>query len=250
MLSLTWGVMLCSLLLPAGSVLVHCAAGVSRSATVVLGYLMARQNLSLAAALQHLKEVRPWVSPNPGFMQQLEAYETSKCDLTNWKPWNLVCYEQEQQQQRQRQQQQQQELHMTAMELLAVPQPPPQPQQCLLRLPQPGGSGSQQQQQQQQGCGTQRLGQQQQQQQQHQGCCCAPAAAAAAAGGAGVGSNVSVASAANSSLFASLATGVAVGSSPLSSIGISSACNGFQSVPGSNKKAAAAVAAAHAGLSS
>ncbi|KAF6255340.1 hypothetical protein COO60DRAFT_1627563 [Scenedesmus sp. NREL 46B-D3] len=43
-----------------GGVLVHCAAGVSRSATVVLGYLMARRNMDLQAAVQHLKAVRPW----------------------------------------------------------------------------------------------------------------------------------------------------------------------------------------------
>jgi protein-tyrosine phosphatase len=48
------------LLALAGRVLVHCAAGVSRSATVVLGYLMARQNMELQAAVEHLKAVRPW----------------------------------------------------------------------------------------------------------------------------------------------------------------------------------------------
>lgn len=54
------------LLARAGSVLVHCAAGVSRSATVVLGYLMSHRQLDLAAAVAHLKAVRPWVSPNDG----------------------------------------------------------------------------------------------------------------------------------------------------------------------------------------
>jgi hypothetical protein len=50
----------------AGRVLVHCAAGVSRSATVVLGYLMSRHEMNLSAAVDHLKAIRPWVCPNAG----------------------------------------------------------------------------------------------------------------------------------------------------------------------------------------
>jgi len=58
-----------------GSVLVHCAAGVSRSATVVISHLMATQRLSVARAHQAVKQRRPAVCPNSGFMKQLQLFE-------------------------------------------------------------------------------------------------------------------------------------------------------------------------------
>jgi len=57
-----------------GAVLVHCNAGVSRSATVVLGYLMFTNRLSLEESMQILKEARPHVKPNEGFLHQLQDY--------------------------------------------------------------------------------------------------------------------------------------------------------------------------------
>jgi len=47
---------------------VHCMAGRSRSATVVLAYLMTRHGMSLADAYQFLKSKRPGISPNLGYM--------------------------------------------------------------------------------------------------------------------------------------------------------------------------------------
>lgn len=58
-----------------GRVLVHCHAGISRSATVVLLYLMTRYGCRLDAALQALRAVRPVVRPNPGFMRWLRAVD-------------------------------------------------------------------------------------------------------------------------------------------------------------------------------
>lgn len=58
-----------------GSVLVHCAAGVSRSATVVIAYLMRKNAWSLSQALKFVKEKRSVVFPNPGFMRQLRLWE-------------------------------------------------------------------------------------------------------------------------------------------------------------------------------
>jgi len=49
-------------------------AGVSRSATVVLGYLMFTNRLSLEESMQILKEARPHVKPNEGFLHQLQDY--------------------------------------------------------------------------------------------------------------------------------------------------------------------------------
>jgi hypothetical protein len=54
-------------------VLVHCHAGVSRSATVVLLYLMVYHGLGLDEALALLRKARPIVNPNAGFMRHLRA---------------------------------------------------------------------------------------------------------------------------------------------------------------------------------
>ncbi|XP_053548865.1 dual specificity protein phosphatase 13 [Bombina bombina] len=50
--------------------LVHCVVGISRSATLVLAYLMIHQHLSLKEAIQKVQEKR-WISPNAGFLRQL-----------------------------------------------------------------------------------------------------------------------------------------------------------------------------------
>jgi len=59
-----------------GGVLVHCMAGVSRSATIVISYLMSRQNMTLAAAKQQVKSARNIIYPNEGFIKQLKHYES------------------------------------------------------------------------------------------------------------------------------------------------------------------------------
>ncbi|XP_017492064.1 PREDICTED: dual specificity protein phosphatase 18-like, partial [Rhagoletis zephyria] len=57
-----------------GSV-VHCAAGVSRSAALTLAYLLKYTDLSLLEAFRHTRTVRPVVRPNTGFMEQLVEFE-------------------------------------------------------------------------------------------------------------------------------------------------------------------------------
>jgi dual specificity phosphatase 12 len=57
-------------------VLVHCVAGVSRSATIITAYLMRLKQIRFKAALAMLKRVRPFVSPNDGFLEQLRLYQT------------------------------------------------------------------------------------------------------------------------------------------------------------------------------
>ena len=57
------------------AVLVHCAAGVSRSATIVISYLMATRKLNVVEALKFVKERRPKVNPNTGFLKQLTDFE-------------------------------------------------------------------------------------------------------------------------------------------------------------------------------
>jgi dual specificity phosphatase 12 len=57
-----------------GGVFVHCAMGKSRSATLVVAYLMWKYGLSAEAALEQLCEGRPVCDPNPGFKEQLEVW--------------------------------------------------------------------------------------------------------------------------------------------------------------------------------
>jgi len=58
-----------------GGVLVHCRAGISRSATIVLAYIMFSQNLSFEEAYLMVKEKRSVIKPNPMFTRQLRIYE-------------------------------------------------------------------------------------------------------------------------------------------------------------------------------
>jgi protein-tyrosine phosphatase len=53
-------------------VLVHCRQGVSRSATIVIAYLMRKYKYSLNKAFEKLSKIRPIINPNDGFIQQLE----------------------------------------------------------------------------------------------------------------------------------------------------------------------------------
>ena len=53
-------------------ILVHCMAGASRSATIVIGYLMWSQKMSFDDALNFVQSKRRIVSPNYGFIEQLK----------------------------------------------------------------------------------------------------------------------------------------------------------------------------------
>ncbi|XP_031458853.1 dual specificity protein phosphatase 13-like [Phasianus colchicus] len=55
---------------PGAKILVHCAVGVSRSASLVLAYLMINHHLPLIEAIRTVKEHR-WISPNRGFLKHL-----------------------------------------------------------------------------------------------------------------------------------------------------------------------------------
>ncbi|TRY83320.1 hypothetical protein DNTS_015054 [Danionella cerebrum] len=58
-----------------GVVLVHCNAGVSRSASVAIGFLMSQEGMSFHEAFSVVKTARPQIQPNPGFMNQLKQYK-------------------------------------------------------------------------------------------------------------------------------------------------------------------------------
>ncbi|GAN06020.1 dual specificity protein phosphatase 19 [Mucor ambiguus] len=57
------------------NILVHCLAGVSRSPTILTAYLMATQKLRWKEALAIIKQTRPFVNPNPGFIEQLKLFQ-------------------------------------------------------------------------------------------------------------------------------------------------------------------------------
>ena len=65
-----------SIKLCGGKILIHCYAGISRSATVCLAYLMKSRRMRLEEAFEFVRKVRAVISPNLGFMMQLSKYET------------------------------------------------------------------------------------------------------------------------------------------------------------------------------
>lgn len=68
-----------------GRTLVHCAAGVSRSASICIAYLMKYHRMTLREAYKHVKSCRQIIRPNPGFFRQLIDYELrlfGKCTVT------------------------------------------------------------------------------------------------------------------------------------------------------------------------
>lgn len=58
-----------------GVTLVHCVAGVSRSASLCLAYLIKYHRMSLKDAYNHVKARRPQIRPNVAFVKQLMEFE-------------------------------------------------------------------------------------------------------------------------------------------------------------------------------
>ena len=58
-----------------GKVLVHCHAGISRSSSIILSYLIKYKKMTLEEALSLAREKREKINPNPGFIKQLKEYE-------------------------------------------------------------------------------------------------------------------------------------------------------------------------------
>ncbi|KFU96071.1 Dual specificity protein phosphatase 22-A, partial [Chaetura pelagica] len=60
-----------------GGCLVHCLAGVSRSTTILVAYLMTVTELGWESCLAATRASRSYASPNCGFQQQLQEYEAT-----------------------------------------------------------------------------------------------------------------------------------------------------------------------------
>uniref|UniRef100_A0AAQ4Q1A5 protein-tyrosine-phosphatase n=2 Tax=Gasterosteus aculeatus aculeatus TaxID=481459 RepID=A0AAQ4Q1A5_GASAC len=60
-----------------GSVLVHCAAGISRSPALAVAYIMYTLGMDLDRAYRFVKERRPSISPNFNFLGQLQHFQAS-----------------------------------------------------------------------------------------------------------------------------------------------------------------------------
>ena len=56
-------------------ILIHCMAGVSRSATVTIAYIMQQHKKSLRDAASFVFERRPIIFPNIGFIKHLMEFE-------------------------------------------------------------------------------------------------------------------------------------------------------------------------------
>lgn len=54
-------------------VYLHCAAGISRSAAVMMGYLMKTEGMTMGEALRHVRAMRPCVNPHPAHLLSLLA---------------------------------------------------------------------------------------------------------------------------------------------------------------------------------
>lgn len=59
-----------------GKALIHGNTGISRSAALTIGYVMQKLNLSFQDALNLVQQRRFCISPNDGFIQQLQEYES------------------------------------------------------------------------------------------------------------------------------------------------------------------------------
>jgi protein-tyrosine phosphatase len=68
------------------SCLVHCHAGISRSSTMVICWLMKRYLLRYNDALSYVREKRPIIQPNPAFEKQLQQWESELAKTLKLRP--------------------------------------------------------------------------------------------------------------------------------------------------------------------
>lgn len=74
------------------AVLVHCQKGRSRSATIVLAYLIFMNGWSVAEAMKYVATRRPCVEPNIGFMEELRKLQESLSSADRTKRYSELCW--------------------------------------------------------------------------------------------------------------------------------------------------------------
>ena len=57
------------------NILIHCQLGISRSTTCLIAYMIKYMGYNTVSAMQFIKNKRPHIMPNFGFLQQLKNYE-------------------------------------------------------------------------------------------------------------------------------------------------------------------------------
>lgn len=67
------------------NVFVHCYAGRSRSASIIIAYLIAFYDKTYEEAYKIVKGIKDDICPNPGFIEQLKIFEKN-CELKKEKP--------------------------------------------------------------------------------------------------------------------------------------------------------------------
>lgn len=70
--------------------LVHCVAGVSRSVTLVVAYIMTVTGRGWVESLAAVRAARPCAGPNLGFLRQLEEFENT--ELAQYRDWWMERY--------------------------------------------------------------------------------------------------------------------------------------------------------------
>jgi hypothetical protein len=75
---------------PSNRVLIHCWAGISRSATITCCYLIKNLAMSYPEAVEHVRRARHWIDPNSGFREKLRSVAAS---LENENQKDSIAYE-------------------------------------------------------------------------------------------------------------------------------------------------------------
>lgn len=74
------------------NILVHCMAGVSRSASVVIYYLMKKFHLSWERAKEIVRSKRHIINPNASFQMQLKMYENLRDKMSHQTGLTVIHY--------------------------------------------------------------------------------------------------------------------------------------------------------------
>lgn len=74
-----------------GNILIHCYVGKSRSVSCVIGYLIYKYGWNLEKSFKFIKEKRPIINPNSGFMYQLMIYN-NRYENNNNKYYIIIIF--------------------------------------------------------------------------------------------------------------------------------------------------------------